>query len=150
MSEQNVVVVEREAEEKVEKEKLQKIKQMQKDERDVSDPTKKKKCPQSQKLVPIIMDESDEEGGDQEAAIIVANRRMLIERGIDIVEEDSLQASHTSLKYGVGYTQRKVEVEGLGGHSAAAETVTLIVDNASKEGHKTVEMINTWKPVWNI
>ncbi|KIJ32263.1 hypothetical protein M422DRAFT_265922 [Sphaerobolus stellatus SS14] len=115
-AERERVIAAKEAKEQaqVERERLRNIKQMEKDERvkrsleerrrkrsekDVGDLTsKKKKCSKSQKSVPIVM-ESDEEDADREARIVAANRRMLIERGIDIVEEDSLQASHMSSKF---------------------------------------------------
>ncbi|KIJ23563.1 hypothetical protein M422DRAFT_275832 [Sphaerobolus stellatus SS14] len=62
-------------------------------EKDVGDLTKKKKkYSQNPKSVPTMV-ELDEDR-DREVRIITANRKMLLERGIDIVEEDSLQASH--------------------------------------------------------
>ncbi|KIJ56225.1 hypothetical protein M422DRAFT_239436 [Sphaerobolus stellatus SS14] len=110
---------EREAEEKAEreaeKERLQKMAERKRDEKvakelegrkrkqlekDIGNSTskKKKKHPQSQKSAPTIM-ESDEEDGGRAANIITANQAMFLEKGVEIIEEASLQASHTSSKY---------------------------------------------------
>ncbi|KIJ26296.1 hypothetical protein M422DRAFT_272640 [Sphaerobolus stellatus SS14] len=104
----------REAEQKAERERLQRIKDQERDEKvarelegrkrkqsekDVGDPTlkKKKRAPKT-KSAPTIA-ELDDEDGSQKAKIIAANRKMLSKKGIDIVSEDSLGVVHLSLKF---------------------------------------------------
>ncbi|KIJ45261.1 hypothetical protein M422DRAFT_251443 [Sphaerobolus stellatus SS14] len=106
----------REAEQKAERERLQRIKDQERDERvvkklvekkrkqlekDVGEPaSKKKKHPQTPKLAPTVV-ESDGEGEDKdrEAEIVAVNRKLLTDKGIAIVEEDSLAVVHTSSKF---------------------------------------------------
>ncbi|KIJ56475.1 hypothetical protein M422DRAFT_239690 [Sphaerobolus stellatus SS14] len=106
--------VEREAEKKAERERLQRIKDQERDEKvarelegrkrkrsekDIGDPTlKKKKRAQKPKSAPTVA-ESDDEDGSGEVKIIAANWKMLWKKGIDIVSEDSLAVVHTSSKF---------------------------------------------------
>ncbi|KIJ31393.1 hypothetical protein M422DRAFT_266929 [Sphaerobolus stellatus SS14] len=99
---------------KAEKDKLRRIAEQERDakvigvlegrkrkrsEKDVGDPTKKKKkCPQSQKSVPTVV-ELKEEGEGREERIIASNQAKLLAKGIEIVEESSLHVSHVSSKY---------------------------------------------------
>ncbi|KIJ42836.1 hypothetical protein M422DRAFT_253929 [Sphaerobolus stellatus SS14] len=105
---------EEEAKKRAEKDRLKRIKDQERDERvakslegrkrkrsgkDVGDTTlKKKKRAPKPKSAPTVV-ESEDEGESREEKIISANRKWLSERGIEIVDEASLLASHTSSKY---------------------------------------------------
>ncbi|KIJ42620.1 hypothetical protein M422DRAFT_254063 [Sphaerobolus stellatus SS14] len=97
-----------------EKEKLKRIKDQERDERvgkslegrkrkrsgkDVGDSTskKKKRAPKPKSASTVV--ESEDEGESREEKIILANRKWLSERGIEIVDETSLLASHMWSKY---------------------------------------------------
>ncbi|KIJ45009.1 hypothetical protein M422DRAFT_251661 [Sphaerobolus stellatus SS14] len=73
--------------------RLKKLVEAKRDEEDVGDVTKmKKKHPQNPKLVLTVID-LEEEDRDWEAMIIMVNKKMLLEKDIDIIEEASLHAS---------------------------------------------------------
>ncbi|KIJ53364.1 hypothetical protein M422DRAFT_242509 [Sphaerobolus stellatus SS14] len=105
---------EEEAKKRAEKERLKRIKDQERDERvvkglegriwkrsgkDVGDMTLKKKKRASKPKSVLTVVESEDEGESREEKIISANRKWLSERGIEIVDEASLLASHTSSKY---------------------------------------------------
>ncbi|KIJ28498.1 hypothetical protein M422DRAFT_270190 [Sphaerobolus stellatus SS14] len=106
---------EEKAEREAEKERLKRKKVQERDERvakslegrkrkrsekDVGNSTlKKKKRAPKPKSAPTIVEPEDEDDGGREAQIIVANRKSLLKKGVDIVDENSLGVVHKSSNF---------------------------------------------------